>query len=163
VRKLNKKIKRVLKLKVEKRNAAIAILTLVVIVLSATTAILAAQQTAYKMNATARVKTIGIKVAFDEAGAFPVTSIDFGEFNPGDSKTVMVYLLNTGNQQLALSVSANNYQPVEAANFVHLTTEMASVLAGKGVTPANLTLTILSNVSGFEEFSLDITIVGTSS
>jgi len=113
------------------------------------------------ISSTGTVKTIGVKVYSDSACASEVSSIDWGMLEPGSAKDTTVYVKNTGNAAVTLSLSAENWNPSSASGYMRLTWNYG----GQSISPSSnaqvkLTLTIFANVTGITSFSFDILITG---
>lgn len=111
---------------------------------------------------TGTLKTINVAAYWDSACTSQVTSVDWGTVEPGSTKNVDIYLKNTGNAPITLSLSVSNWSPSNASNYVSLSWNYSGQQISPGsVVQVTLTLTVSSNVSGISSFSFDMTIVGT--
>ena len=107
------------------------------------------------------VKAIGVGVYWDASCTSEVSSVDWGVIEPGSSANVTVYIKNTGNSPVTLTLSTDNWNPTEASSYMTLTWDYGgqSIEAG-GVVQVTLSLAVASNVSGITDFSFDIIITG---
>jgi hypothetical protein len=88
-----------------------------------------------------------------------VGSIDWGTLSPGDSKNVTVYVRNEGETSIALSIGSYNWTPVEASNYMQVTSNYAGAVLQPGqVLPVTLTLTVNKTISQITDFGVDIDI-----
>lgn len=92
-----------------------------------------------------------------------VSSVGWGELRPGDSKSVTLYVKNTGTEPLTLQLSEGNWDPVAAADYMVLqwdysgeTVEVDAVIA------VTLTLAVSENVDGVSYFTLEVFIQGSA-
>jgi hypothetical protein len=101
--------------------------------------------------------------AYQEAGCINErTSINWGTISPGGSDNVIVYLKNTGNVALSLSLSTDDWVPQGASTYIFLTWNYADqVIQPDQVLPVTFTLTISSNIVGITDFNFNIYITAT--
>jgi hypothetical protein len=91
-----------------------------------------------------------------------VNSVDWGTPGPGDSVSKTVYIKNTGNAQMTLSMSCSGWNPVGAENYLTLSWNREGTQINAGaVIPAVLTLSVSGAVTGITDFSFNTVIVGT--
>jgi hypothetical protein len=108
------------------------------------------------------VKAIGVGVYWDENCTSWVTEIDWGFIEPGGLVNVTIFLKNKGNVPIALSINTENWNPLEASEYITLGWDYAGQTVDPGgVLKATLTLAVTSNITGITSFSFDIIIVGT--
>jgi hypothetical protein len=92
----------------------------------------------------------------------PLTSTDWGMFEPGQSKSGSCYIGNNGNVPLTLTMQTENWQPTAAANYITLTWNYdGSQLAAGNVKQVTFTLAVNANITGIQNFSFTTVIVGT--
>ena len=73
-----------------------------------------------------------------------------------------MYLRNEGNVAVTLSITAGNWTPSTAQNYLTLTwNRNAYVLQPNEVIQAVLTLAVSSSITGITSFNFDITITAT--
>lgn len=113
------------------------------------------------ISSTGSIKTIGVKVYWDSAGTSEVSSIDWGMLEPGSAKDTTVYIKNTGNAAVTLSLGTENWNPSSASGYLKLTWNYdgQSISPGSNV-QVKLTLTVFPNATGVTNFSFDILITG---
>ena len=82
-----------------------------------------------------------------------------GVIGPGEAKEVTLYLKNTGNVPVNLTLSTENWSPAVAADYMTLTWDYdgTPVVAG-AVRRVIITLSVATNITGVAEFSFDILI-----
>ncbi len=141
----------------------LAITAIVVMLFSATAlGILTVTQTLSSSGSITVSSTPNIGVYSDSQCTQALTSIDWGAIAPGSSASKTVYIKNTGNVPLTLTMTANSWNPAAAPNYLKLTwNKQSSALAVSQSTPAVLTMSVNSGVTGLTSFSLSIAIVGT--
>jgi len=138
---------------------ASALLTLVTytFVLSA----LASVQRSRTLSNAGKVKAVGVGVYSELACINPVTSIDWGTLEPGQKVNKTVYVKNSSNVPLTLSMTTQNWNPSNAPSYINCTwNSEGKSLDANQVTPAVLTLSVGNNITGITDFSFNIVIVG---
>jgi archaellum component FlaG (FlaF/FlaG flagellin family) len=138
-----------------------AIIAIVVIglVLTATSAgLLSVSQS---VSSTGTVTAVNVGVYSDVSCTQTLTSIDWGSVSPGGSVTRMIYVKNTGNAQISLSMTTTNWNPSGANGPITLTWNRESTTLNPGQsTAATLTLSVSSGISGITTFSVNVVITG---
>jgi len=108
------------------------------------------------------IKGVGLGIYWDPQCANETSSIDFGLLEAGSQKDFTLYLENEGNTDLTLSMATQNWNPVEASNYIALTWNREGQKTSPGqVISFVITLSVSSNIQDISSFSLDITISGT--
>jgi hypothetical protein len=114
------------------------------------------------ISSTGVVTSANLGLYSDSACTQALTSINWGTVSPGGSVAKTVYVKNTGNAQVSLSITKANWNPTTANGPVTITwNQEGAVLATNQVSTATLTLNVASSVSGIATFSVDIVISGT--
>lgn len=126
---------------------------------SSVTALLTAQKT---ISGTGSIQTVGVGVYWDQQCTNATSSLNFGLMAPGSSKNFTLYLKNTGNSILTLSMTTKNWNPTQASNYMTL----AWNREGQQINPNQvigfvITLSVAANVQGISSFSFDTVISGT--
>jgi len=97
----------------------------------------------------------------DAACTIPLSNIDWGTMDPGESKTKTVYVKNeTGKPDCFLvNIYPLNIVPPEFAQYMTLTSDwlMFTLLQRNQIHALNLTLAISSSIHGITSFSFDVT------
>jgi len=108
------------------------------------------------------LSTVDVGVYSDSACTQTLTSIDWGTISPGNTVTRTIYVKNTGNAQITLSMTKSNWNPASADGPITLTwnRESTTLTAGQS-TMATLTLTVSSGISSITTFSVNIIVTGT--
>jgi hypothetical protein len=118
-------------------------------------------QTSSTISSIGTFKAIGIGVYWDDDSTSRVNAINWGFLMPGSQKSFTVYVCNEGNIPLTLSISASNWRPSIASDYLTLTWSYAGQTVKAGTTiPVTLTLSVSESVTGISSFTFDITAVG---
>ena len=141
-------------------GAIIAIIAITGMFLTLTTAgLLSVNQS---ISSSGSLTTVNVGVYSDSAYSQPLTSIDWGTISPGTTVTRTIYVKNTGNTQITLSMTTNGWSPTSANGPLTLTWNREGTTLSAGIsTAATLTLSISSSISGITTFSVNIVITGT--
>jgi hypothetical protein len=141
-------------------TGAILAIMAVGLVLTVTTAgLLSVSQT---VSSTGSITTVNVGVYSDSGCTQTLTSIDWGTISPGNTVTRTIYVKNTGNTQITLSMTTNGWSPTSANGPITLTwnREGTTLTVGQS-TAATFTLTVSSSISGITSFSVNIVVTGT--
>ena len=122
---------------------------------------LAVTQRSQSIPTSGTVIGIGVGVYADSAGAQNLTSISWGSVCPGEGGNRTVYVKNTGNAAITLSMTTSGWSPAAANGSINITwdREGVSLNAGQAVA-ATLTLLTSPGISGITDFSVNIIITG---
>lgn len=127
------------------------------------TAIIAVMYFSVSIHASGTVftKTVNCAIYFDNQGQNPATAINWGTLTPSSSLSVTVYLKNTGNTPCNFTISALNWQPQNAANYITFTYNLNGALNTQpnAIIPCTLSESISASISGITDYSYDINIV----
>lgn len=108
---------------------------------------------------TAIVKSINIGVYWDVDCLSPVEGVDWGIIEPGENKTVVVYVRNEGNSELFLSIWAANWSSPEVELYMSFTSDYQGQPVGVGdAIPVALILSMSRDVEDITAFSFDVVI-----
>ena len=141
-------------------TGAILAIVAVGLVLTVTTAgLLSVSQS---VSSTGTVTAVNVGVFSDSSCTVVLTSVDWGSVAPGNSVTKTIYVKNTGNVLITLSMTKTSWVPASADGPITLTwnRESTTLTAGQ-YTAATLTLSVSSSISGITSFSVNIVITGT--
>lgn len=124
-----------------------------------TTGLLTTSQT---VPASGTITGINVGVYTDSACTLNCTSIDWGTLAPGNSTSKTIYIKNTGNIPVTLSLATSNWVPSNANTYLTLTWNRASYVLSAGASvSASLTLTASASAGSITTFSFNIIITGT--
>lgn len=142
-------------------TGVIIAIAVVVLVLTATSAgVLTVSQS---LSSSGTVTAVNVGVYSNAECTQTLTSINWGTISPGGSVAQTIYVKNTGNTQITLSMSTTNWNPPEANGPLTITwNKQGTTLAVGQSTAATLTLTASPSTSGITTFSVNIVITGTS-
>jgi hypothetical protein len=141
-------------------TGAIIAIAMVGLILTVTTAgLLSVSQS---VSSSGTVTAVNVGVYSDYGCTQTLTSINWGTIAPGSSVTSTVYVKNTGNTQITLSMTKTGWNPVGADGPITVTwnKESTTLTAGASTT-ATLTLSVSSGISGITTFSVNIVVTGT--
>lgn len=140
-------------------TGAILALVAVGLVLTVTTAgLLTVTQS---VSSSGTITAVNVGVYSDSGCTQNLTSISWGTISPGSSVAKTIYVKNTGNAQITLSMTTNSWSPTSANGPITLTwNKEATTLSVGASTAATLTLTVSSSISGITSFSFNIVITG---
>ena len=107
------------------------------------------------------VVAVNVGVYSDAGCTLNLTSIDWGSVYPGGSVSRTIYVKNTGNVPMTLSMAATGWNPAGAAGQINVTWDKENATLNSGQSSsATLTLTVSQNVSGVTSFSMNIIVSG---
>ena len=113
------------------------------------------------VHSVGQIKTVGVGVYWDINCTMRATGIDWGLLEPGQNKSVIVYVRNESNVPVSLSLSTANWNPVNASNYITLTWSYEGQFLKQGdVVKVALTLLVSDQIKGVADFSFDIIIAG---
>jgi hypothetical protein len=109
------------------------------------------------------VKAVNVGVYWDSACTNNVSSVNWDFLSPGESKSVTVYVKNTGNQPVMLNMTTDNWNPASAQTYITLVWNREGYILDTIAPVVQATLTISASLSttGFTGFSFDAIITGT--
>lgn len=108
-----------------------------------------------------KVLTVGVAIYSDGSINNPLSSINWGDLQPGVNKTIKCYIHNTGKTATLLTLETSNWNPPKAATYITLTWDYHEEPVNLDeVIPVTLTLAISENIQEITHFFFDIIIVG---
>jgi len=108
------------------------------------------------------IKSIDVGVYWDANCSVPVDGeegIDWGFLELGVEKIMAVYVRNEGNMDWLLNITAGNWAPAEAPDYITFRSEYGNSPVGVGqVVPAALALFVAPDIvsSGITSFGFDL-------
>ena len=105
-----------------------------------------------------------IGVYSNHACTNPITSINWGSIEAGGNTSQTIYIENTGDTQMAPSITVGGWSPSNAGTYITITwpTLPAEIQPGaSNAVAVTLTLTVSSSITGISSFSNSINITGT--
>jgi len=110
---------------------------------------------------TGLVVAVNVGVYSDAACTLNLTSIDWGNVYPGGSVSRTIYVKNTRNAPITLSMTTASWNPAGAAGQITVAWDKENAVLNAGQsTLATLTLSVSQNVSGVTSFSMNIIVAG---
>lgn len=138
------------------------VLVSVVFALAGALAVTGVLTASKSIGSSGSVKAINVDVYSDSACTLVLSSIDWGTIEAGTSVNRTIYVKNTGNHVLTLSLSSSGWSPSDAGSYLTLSWDKQGATLNKGQsTAAVLTLAVSSSISGITSFSVNIVIQGT--
>jgi len=115
-----------------------------------------------RVPSTGIIVSVNVEVFWDAACTQKCTSIDWGMCYPGENKSKTVYIKNTSNVPMNLTLATENWNPTNAPNYINLYwTYDNHTLAVNEVYQTTLTLAISPDIHDISTFIFNIVIVGT--
>lgn len=127
----------------------------------ATAASIGLVQRRIQSRGTVYVKVLGVEAYWDPECTSVVTEIDWGTLEPADVASKVLYVRNTGNAVVALSMATENWTPAEAGTYISVAWDAEGSTLNIGASMAvSITLSVSAEISGISDFSLEIVITG---
>ncbi len=144
-------------------TGALIAIALVGLLLAVTTAgVLTVTQSVYSTG-TVDVTAVNVGVYSDSGCTLSLTSISWGSTSPGNSVTQTIYVKNTGNTPITLSMATSNWNPTSANGPISVSwNRQSQVLSAGSSIAATLTLSVSSSIDGITDFSVNIVVTGTA-
>jgi len=140
----------------------LATISAIAVVLCSSEYIFGLLATTLSINTSGVVTSADLEAYWDSDCTNTVSSINWGTIYPGESKNVTIYIKNTGNVPLTLSLLTDNWNPSEAESYLTLSWNYnGEHLQADETLPVTLTLVVSSNTQGITNFSFNIIITGT--
>ena len=113
-------------------------------------------------SCTGVITAINLGVFSDEACAFPLARVDWGNVTPGMVYPTLFFVKNTGNVPEILSFSYDDWTPPEAVNAFWLSWNATDViLQPQASIAASLVLSVAWDTGTLQNFTCTVTITGT--
>jgi hypothetical protein len=113
------------------------------------------------LSSSGRIVSVNLNVYSDSGRTEIVSSVDWGNLEPGDEISLMVWIENTGNSAETVMVTTDEWSPAGASEFLVFSSNAnGMVLAPNEIIQANLTLSVSPDITGIETFGFDIIITG---
>jgi hypothetical protein len=107
-----------------------------------------------------QILTVGVAV-YSDSNSTILSSIDWGNLEPGGNNSIVCYVKNTGQTISKLTLDTANWTPPEAFDYIALTWDYDErSLDIDEIILVTLTLNISNNIQGITEFFFDIIIIG---
>ena len=107
---------------------------------------------------------IEIDVYSDSGCTQRISSVEWGSIDAGRSKDKIMYVKNSGEYEVSLSLSTDDWSPSSASNYMDLSWDYDGSILGPGeVERVLITLTVSSSITGINSFNFNIVITGSAS
>jgi len=107
------------------------------------------------------IVSLGVDVFWDPECSSRVSEVYWGALEPGDSKNVSVYVKNTGNTALILSMNTTDWTPATAETYIAVAWDAEDAhLSEGGVLQVSIAISVSASVSGITDFQFSIVITG---
>ena len=138
-------------------GAIIALATTGIFLTLVTAGIIATQT----ISSDGTITTVNIGVFSNSDCIENCTEISWGSLFPSNSTSKIVYVKNTGNVPITLSMTANSWVPTNADDYLTLEWDQeGSVLNVGDSVAANIILTAAEFTGDLQNFTVDIVIAG---
>lgn len=107
--------------------------------------------------------SVEIDVYADAGCTQVLSSVEWGSVQPGGSVKRVIFIKNSGDAGVDLTLSTDNWSPAGAADKMQLFWDYGGgTLAAGVVVEVKLTLSVSSSISGVSSFSFDVVITGSA-
>jgi hypothetical protein len=118
--------------------------------------------TSSTLLSTGLVKALGVSIYSDSACTQLLTSISWGTADPGVTINKTIYIKNTSDVAVTLSLKTANWNPSNASSYISLKWNYGGqTLSVNQVVTTTLSLSVASNIQGITSYSFNIIITGT--
>ena len=118
-------------------------------------------QRSYSIPTAGMVIGVNVGVFADPTCTQNLTAISWGSVYPGESVSRVVYVKNTGNVPITLSMTTAGWNPAAANGPISIAWDREGVSLTSGqVVVATITLLMSPSISGITDFSVTIVITG---
>jgi hypothetical protein len=121
----------------------------------------AALQGSFTIPTSGSVFAVNVGVFSDSACTVNLTSISWGAVSPGESVDRTVYVKNTGNAPITLSMATSGWSPSAANGPITVAWDKQGTVLNAGQsTAATITLSTSAGISGITDFNVNIIVTG---
>lgn len=107
------------------------------------------------------ISAINVELYSDSQCNQRLTSVDWGTLSPGQTATKTIYIKNTGNTDLMLTMTKTNWDPPVADGPISITWDREGTTLYRGQTvQAIMTLSVSTTISGITSFNVEVIIAG---
>ena len=111
-------------------------------------------------TSTGTIQTNNLEIYTNPDCTKNCTTLNFGELKPGQVTNQTIYLKNTENTSITLSMNANEWNPTEAGNWLVISwNREGTTLNSKEVISATFTLNVDTSVKGFSNFNFNLAVL----
>ena len=123
-------------------------------------------QSSTKLSTTGNIQiqaSPGIGIYQNSQGTTPLTSLNWGTLEPGQTQSITAYIKNEGNVPITLNLQTSNWNPTAAQTYLTVTWNYLDQIINVGETKQiTLNLEVDPDITGITNFSFDITILSTA-
>ncbi len=101
------------------KNKVVTTLVLIALCSCVAVGVYAAVQYQISITGTGKIVSLSIEIYSDQACTTKLSTIDWGSFTPGQTKTVTCYLKSTSTIDSTLSMSTGSWSPSSAVELHH--------------------------------------------
>ena len=142
--------------KVFKISGYSVIIAICAFLIIASTGILAPNQ---NNTSTVTIQTNNLEIYTNPNCTDNCTALNFGELKPGQVTNQTIYLKNTENTSMILTMNTSQWNPTEAENWLVLSWNREGIIIkSKEVISATFTLDVNANVKGFSNFNFNLAV-----
>lgn len=143
-------------------NVTIAIVALILLSGFMLAQVMSAIQVSSTISNVGTLKlSVGVGVYWNDSFTNRITAIDWRTLDPGTTKSYSVNIRNEGSSALTLSMSASNWNPSTASNYLSFTwSHIDQTISAGTIVTVTLTLTVSESITGISSFNFDINAVG---
>lgn len=121
----------------------------------------AVMQWTRKIPTVATLKLMGVGVYKDVNFTVPVSEIDWGIVEHGETKNFSAYIKNESNVPITLTMHTEDWIPANASSFISFSWDYSgSEILVDGSIPVTFVLNVDPTTAGIDSFSFTIVIVG---
>jgi hypothetical protein len=115
----------------------------------------------WNIGTRGNVRSIGVLIWEDPGQTAHLTFIDWGVFEPGQTKTKTAWIENNGTASLTLALSTDSWIPENSTQFIGLSWDYQNqTIAKDEILQVNLILSVSPEISGIDQFDFNIVIAG---
>ena len=118
-------------------------------------------QRSYSFPTSGMIVGVNVGVFADSACTQNLTAVSWGSVYPGESVNRTIYVKNTGNAPITLSMATSGWSPAAANGPISIVWDREGVSLSPGLSiSATLTLGVSPSVSGITDFGVNIVVTG---
>ena len=107
------------------------------------------------------VSSVGVSIWEDPDRTAPLTSIDWGALEPGQTKNKTAWIENNGTASLTLTLTTDSWNPEASTLYLGLSWDYQNQTIVKDeMIMVNLVLSVSPEISGIDSFDFNIVIAG---
>jgi hypothetical protein len=147
------------------RNVVVAIVLISILLVASTAAVTYAVLSASgKIGSSGRIIALGVKVTAVGSNQ-DLTNIDWGDLTAGATATRQITVINNGTVPITLSMSAGDWIPLIAQQYLTITWNYASgtILQPGASQTVTITINVNQYVTGVNTFTNTIYVIATQS